>query len=207
VSFSLGGKAERLETDVLILAVPAYSAAEMLGPLDAPIAQVLNQIPYAPLSVCALGYRKETLEHPLDGFGFLIPVEEGRTILGCLWDSSMFPGRAPEGFALLRAMAGGARRPEIAGLPEDALIRAVKDDLRETMGIRTEPVFTRVFRHPRAIPNYNVGHGRRLEKIQARLLGLPGLVLTGNAFRGIGINDCTRNALVAAREALSLLAE
>jgi len=205
VQAQVGGAEETLPADVLIVAAPAYGAAAMLDPVDDALAALLREIPYAPVSVVALGYRRAEVAHPLDGFGFLIPVEEGKTILGCLWDSSMFTGRAPEGHVLLRAMVGGARKPELAGLPEEALLRAVRGDIGDIMGIKAEPVLAKVFRHPRAIPNYNVGHARRLERIAARLAGLPRLILTGNAYHGIGINDCTRRARAVAAEAMNLL--
>jgi oxygen-dependent protoporphyrinogen oxidase len=202
VRASVSGQSEALTADLAIVATPAYAAADLLEPTDAALAATLREIPYAPVAVVALGYRRAEVAHPLDGFGFLIPVEEGKTVLGCLWDSSMFPGRAPEGRVLLRAMVGGARRKELAGLPEEALLRAVREDLRQIMGLTAEPVLSLVFRHPRAIPNYNVGHARRLERIEERLTGLPGLILTGNAYRGIGVNDCTRAAREVAGRAL-----
>ncbi|MFH0809658.1 MAG: protoporphyrinogen oxidase [Pseudomonadota bacterium] len=194
-----------LECDVLILATPSYATAELIEPLDASLAAQLGEILYSPVAVVCLGYERAAVSHPLDGFGFLIPVEEGKSALGCLWDSSMFPGRAPEGHVLLRAMVGGARRPELAALPEDALLRAVRQDLRRIMGLEAEPVLALVFRHPKAIPNYNVGHARRLERIAERLAALPRLLLTGNAYHGIGVNDCTRMAKEVAAKAVSLL--
>lgn len=206
VSAQVGARQERLACDLVIVATPAHAASSLLEPLDGELAATLRQIPYSPVSVVCLGYRRAEVAHPLDGFGFLIPVEEGKTILGCLWDSSMYVGRAPEGHVLLRVMVGGARRPELAGLPEEALLRAVKEDLAGILGIGAEPVLVRVFRHPKAIPNYTVGHAQRLAAIAERLKGLPGLMLTGNAYRGIGVNDCTRNARLAAQEALRLLA-
>jgi oxygen-dependent protoporphyrinogen oxidase len=206
VRATVNGREEALPADLVIIATPAYAAARLVEPLDAPLSATLAEIPYAPVAVVCLGYRRGEVAHPLDGFGFLAPVEEGKTLLGCLWDSSMFPGRAPAGHVLLRIMVGGARRPELAGLPEEALLRAVREDLSDIMGIGAEPVLSLVFRHPKAIPNYNVGHGKRLERIEERLQGLPGLILTGNAYRGIGINDCTRSARQVAKQALDLLA-
>ncbi len=206
LSVDISGRREQLACDLLIVATPAYAAAGLLEALDAPLAQLLGEIPYAPVAVVCLGYLRAEVSRPLDGFGFLVPVEEGKTLLGCLWDSSMFPHRAPEGRVLLRAMVGGARRPELAGLPEDAMLRAVRQDLQEIVGLEAKPVLARVFRHPQAIPNYNVGHGRRLERIGERLASLPRLLLTGNAYHGIGVNDCSRRSAEVAAQALELLA-
>jgi oxygen-dependent protoporphyrinogen oxidase len=136
--------------------------------------------------------------NPLDGFGFLIPGGEKRKILGALWDSSVFPNRAPEGKALLRVMVGGVRAPALAALPEAELLAIAREELREIMGIAAEPVLATTFFHDRGIPQYLVGHGKRLERIDARLAGFPGLHLNGNAYRGIALNDCVRESLSTA---------
>ncbi len=188
------GRQEEMDTDGVVLATPAYGAAQILSGLDEGLAGALAGIPYSPISVVALGYDRETLGNPLDGFGFLIPRQERRRILGALWDSSVFPNRAPEGTALIRAMVGGVRAPELAALPEENLVSLVRQELSVTMGIRARPVLARVFRHDRGIPQYLVGHGRLLERMEASLAGLPGLYLNSNAYRGIALNDCVRES-------------
>ena len=130
----------------------------------------------------------------LDGFGFLIPSKEQRAILGTIIDSNVFPGRAPEDSVLLRSMVGGARTPELALLPDEQLISRVKSDLQDILALRAEPDFIRIFRHTRAIPQYLVGHAARLDAIDDKLQRHPGLVLTGNAFKGVSLNDCVVNA-------------
>jgi oxygen-dependent protoporphyrinogen oxidase len=109
-------------------------------------------------------------------------------------DSNVFPGRAPEGAHLLRTLVGGARAPELARLPDEQLLDHVNSELRDILGLDAEPEFVRVFRHARAIPQYVIGHAARLEAIEERLQHHPGLVLTGNAFRGVSLNDCVVNS-------------
>jgi len=186
------------ETDIVILASPAHAQAQMLGALDPDLAGLLAGIPYPALSVCCFGYRKERIGQVLDGFGFLIPSKERRAILGTIIDSNVFAGRAPVGSVLLRSMVGGARSPELALLPDDQLIGKVQSDLRDILGIGAEPDFIRIFRHEKAIPQYLVGHAARLEAIEGKLRRHPGLVLTGNAFRGVSLNDCVVNARTTA---------
>jgi len=188
------GSTGSLGADVVVMAAPAYACAEVLSGLDEEIKGILEEIPYPPLAVVALGYSKEEIGHDLEGFGFLVPHEEGRTILGCLWDSSMYDHRAPEGKVLLRCMVGGARRPETADLLDQDMIEAVKKDLREIMGVQAEPEMVKIARHGKAIPQYNVGHSEKLERLEARLKEHPGLFLAGNSYTGIGINDCSRVA-------------
>jgi len=182
------------ESDVLILAAPAHTQARMLQAMDPVLAGLLGEIPYPALSVCCFGYRKKQVGHVLDGFGFLIPSKEQRAILGTIVDSNVFPGRAPEGSILLRSMVGGARTPELALLEDEQLISRVRSDLQDILGLRAEPEFIRIFRHTRAIPQYLVGHAARLEAIDEKLQRHPGLVLTGNAFKGVSLNDCVVNA-------------
>jgi oxygen-dependent protoporphyrinogen oxidase len=143
--------------------------------------------------VC-LGYSEEQAGHCMDGFGFLVPSREKRGILGTVVDSNVFPGRAPEGSVLFRTMVGGARRPHLAELPDEQLLDRVFSDLRDIMGLCAEPEFVKIYRHPKAIPQYRVGHADRLAAIEKELEGFPGLVMTGNAFRGVSLNDCVLNA-------------
>ncbi len=190
------------ESDVVILAAPAHAQARMLQALDPSLAGLLGEIPYPALSVCCFGYRKQRIGPVLDGFGFLIPSKEQRAILGTIVDSNVFPGRAPEDAVLLRSMVGGARTPELALLPDEQLIDRVRSDLQDILGLKAEPDFIRIFRHNRAIPQYLVGHAARLKAIDERLQGHPGLVLTGNAFRGVSLNDCVVNALKTAESVI-----
>jgi len=198
LSMTADGSREEMEADVVVVATPAYAASNMVAPMDGELSKALDAIPYSPITVAALGYEKATLGNPLDGFGFLIPRGERRKILGALWDSSVFPNRAPEGRALLRVMVGGVRAPDLAALPEAELLDMARRELRDIMGISAEPVLARTFFHDRGIPQYLVGHGRILEHIDGRLARLPGLHLNSNAYRGIALNDCVLQSRLAA---------
>jgi oxygen-dependent protoporphyrinogen oxidase len=205
LSLEDGGRLGEIDTDVAVLATPAYAAAGLLEGLDPSFRDALFAIPYSPISVVALGYDKAALGNPLDGFGFLIPRGERRKILGALWDSSVFPNRAPDGKALIRAMVGGVRRPELAALPPDEMFRLVRSELSVTMGVTAEPVLSRSFFHERGIPQYLVGHGKVLERIEERLAAHPGIYLNSNAYRGIALNDCVlQSRLTAERIARDL---
>ena len=194
-----------LSADLVIAASPAFAVASMLDGMDGELSGALRQIPYASMTVVCFGYERDKIAHPLDGFGYLIPKKEGCSTLGTLWDSSMFDNRAPDGKVLLRSMMGGACFPEYVKLSDDEVARRVRRDLKATMGIDAEPSFIRIFRHPHAIPQYTVGHGKRLEALDERLKAHPGLILTGNSYRGIGLNDCVAAAQRASDEALSIL--
>ncbi len=191
------------EADQVIVASPAFAAADMLDGLDGGIAGILRQIPYASMTVICFGYSRGQIGRSLDGFGYLIPKQEGCSTLGTLWDSSMFEDRAPEGKVLLRSMMGGACFPEYVALSDDEVVAKVRRDLALTMGIESQPEFVRIFRHPQAIPQYTVGHGARLQGLEECLKAHPGLLLTGNSYRGIGLNDCVAAAERAADEALA----
>ena len=190
------------EFDAVVMSTPSYSAAEILSEVDEEISNLLSQIEYSPISVVALGFEKEGLGHDLDGFGFLVPREEGREILGALWDSSVFPNRAPEGKALIRVMIGGARQPELALKSPKELVKIAVEELIEIMKIRRAPEYIRVFRHERGIPHYTLGHSERVERIFKRGRELGNLYFCNNAYTGVGVNDCTKAAQETAEEIL-----
>ncbi|MEW6602249.1 MAG: protoporphyrinogen oxidase, partial [Nitrospirota bacterium] len=180
--------------DIVIIATPAYATSEILRDFDAELSRALSAILYPHVSVVCFGYRKERVSHPLNGFGFLIPHIENRNILGSLWDSSIFPNRAAEGHVLLRTMIGGAQSPEMASFDNSKLINAVFDELNPILGLKGDPEMVSIYRWEKAIPQYVLGHGKILETINMRLKNYSGLYLTGNSYRGIGINDCIENA-------------
>ncbi len=200
IVFRRDGGRERTEADAVVLALPAYAAADILHGVDSVTADLVGGIPYAPLVVVALGFPAREMTSPLDGFGFVVPYREGTPVLGSLWTSSIFRGRAPEGFVLTRNMVGGWRYGWILALKDEELEAMALGMLRRALGRLGEPSFRAVIRHPRAIPLYTLGHERRVEKIRERLQRFPGLYLTGNAFGGVGLNDCTREAVRVARE-------
>jgi oxygen-dependent protoporphyrinogen oxidase len=194
-----------VEAEAVVLAGSASMSATLVDGFDEDLARVLRAIPAAPLAVVCLGYETARLDRPLDGFGFLVPRGEGVGILGALWDSSIYPGRAPAGRSLVRVMSGGAHDRSVVTLDDDTLVERTRADLHTTMQLGIEPVFTRVFRHPAGIPQYTVGHLERLSAIDRRVAAHPGLVLAGNSYRGVSINACVADARSRAeqvREAL-----
>jgi oxygen-dependent protoporphyrinogen oxidase len=187
------------EFDIVVAAAPAWAQARLLRDLSPAIAGELKTIPYPPVAVVCLGYDRSALGPRVDGFGFLVPSRERRRILGTVVDSNVFPNRAPAGKALLRTLVGGARSPDLAEAPDEQLLQRALADLRDIAGIAADPEFVSIYRHERAIPQYLVGHGDRLARIDTELERFPGLVLSGNAFRGVSLNDCVLNALKAAQ--------
>ncbi|PLY04087.1 MAG: protoporphyrinogen oxidase [Desulfuromonas sp.] len=191
--------------EIVVTAAPAYAVAGMLNGLNERSAAILRETPYAPMNVVCFGYQKDRIQRDLNGFGYLIPKSEGCNILGTLWDSSIFPNRAPEGMALLRSMMGGATNPGAIDFSDDEVRARTMHDLRQIMGIECEPDFVRIFRHEQAIPQYTSGHAARLEALNAALADTPDLILTGNAFYGVGLNDCVNAANQAADKVLERL--
>lgn len=188
------GDGQTEDFDALVLACPAHVQAGLLAGLSTEFQRLVGGIPYPPLAVVCLGYERGAMGPGLDGFGFLVPSREERGILGTVVDSNVFPNRAPEGRVLLRTMVGGARRPENALLEDDVLLDRVRSELRDIMQLRADPEFTSIYRHEKAIPQYLVGHSDRLARLENELDRFPGLFLTGNAYRGVSLNDCVVNA-------------
>jgi oxygen-dependent protoporphyrinogen oxidase len=183
-----------VEAEAVVCATPAFTTSDMVKNLDKNLSALLREIYYPSVSVVCLGYRREKIQHNLGGFGFLIPFREGRKILGTLWDSSIFPNRAPEGHVLLRTMLGGARRSDLALEHEDKLITLVMDELRDIMGISAQPDLAKVYTHRQGIPQYFLGHDQKTEQIEKISKNYKGFYVTGNAYRGIGVNDCIENS-------------
>ncbi|MDK2847767.1 MAG: protoporphyrinogen/coproporphyrinogen oxidase [Desulfuromonadales bacterium] len=199
------GQGRVYETEVLVAAVPAMALAAQIEGFSSSMAAHLRQIPYAPLQVACFGYRKDAVPLSLDGFGYLAARRSGLHSLGTLWSSSIFPGRAPEGHVLLRTMFGGATRPDAADLSADEVRARIQEDLLRTMSIKQMPDFVKIIRHSTAIPQYVSGHSARLKVLEGKLSAYPGLILAGNAFYGVGLNDCVASAGRAADRVLTLL--
>jgi len=177
--------------DVVVLSCPAWETAGILRSLDPEAADLADGVEGSPVTVVATAY---DMPSP-NGFGFLVPRGEGPRVLGCLWTSSIYPGaRAPDGKVLLRTMIGGATDPDAAGLDDDALLAVVADELRSTMGLDTTPARHWIFRHPRGIPQYGIGHRDRLAGMLRRLRQHRGILLAGNSYRGISVNATIQEA-------------
>ncbi len=190
-----GGGRLRRDFDQVILALPAPAAAAAFSASDPTLAAQLERIPYSAVSVVHLGYEGAAAATLPEGFGFLIPSRERRRILGALFASSIFEHRAPAGERLFTAIVGGARHPELALLSRDSLVELVQGELAELVGLTATPLFVKVIRHEQAIPQYLVGHKILVEELEAGVRrAWPGVRLTGNAYRGVALNDCVLEA-------------
>lgn len=193
------GAPAELSADAVVIAVPAHVAGRLVRPLSAAVADVLGKVYYPPVAEVFLGFPAAAMTRPLDGFGYLIPAKEGRNILGTIWSSSLFPGRAPAGHVALTTFVGGSRQPRLAGLDEKELIRTVLGELRTIMGVTGEPVYTNVIRWDQAIPQYNLGYGAALQEIDALEERMPGLFFCSNFRGGIAVGDCIMSGERTAR--------
>ena len=178
----------------VITTLPAGPTRGLLRPLSEAAAAVCDGIRYAGVRVIALGFRREQVTHPLDGFGFLVPSGGRARILGCVWPSTVFPGRAPDGHVLVRVIAGGTLDPAFVELDDAAALAAALADLHQPLGLRGAPTFVRHVHWPRAIPQADVGHAHRVAALDDALKHHRGLHVSGNAFRGISVNDCVAYA-------------
>jgi oxygen-dependent protoporphyrinogen oxidase len=197
------GQEELIVADHLVIATPTDVAGKLLGTANPDFESLLSAIEYAPIAVISLGYRRAELHHPLTGFGFLVPRSAGLRILGTVWNSSLFPGRAPDGHVLLTSFVGGATDPAAINLPPDELATLVHREIAPLLAIRQAPSFSNITLYPRALPQYNLGHAERLAAIQAQRARTPNLRLAGNYLQGPAIGACVEQSLAVAAEILS----
>ena len=186
--------------DAVILAAPAWVASDLLGSLDSDLSKELSQIPYTSSITMNLVYDAVRLGKLPEGFGFLVPAVENRSLLACTFVHRKFLGRTAPGKAVIRAFLGGARNEALLTESDDSLAALVREELRQILGITATPELVEVQRWRRAMAQYAVGHKARQERIQGHLVSLPGLHLVGNAYDGIGIADCIRLGRQAAKE-------
>jgi oxygen-dependent protoporphyrinogen oxidase len=192
--------------DAVVLTCPAYEQAAILAELDSELADEVAGIPYNRIAVVALGYRQSDCPGTQDGFGYIAPQNLRRDVLGVQWCSSIFPARAPDGCVLWRALCGGVHRGEMLDLDDGALTKAVHAEIQLAMGVRGSPIFQRVIRWPKAIPQYQVGHLERLRRIDNLIAKHPGLFLGGNAYRGVAMGDCAEQGEAIAASVVDFLA-
>jgi protoporphyrinogen/coproporphyrinogen III oxidase len=185
---------ETFQTDKVVLATPAFVSAKLLGSLAPDAAKLLATIPYAAVAVFGLGYNRIDVPNELKGFGFLTARGAGVRALGVLWSSAIFPDQAPEGHVMMRVICGGAVDPEFVELSSEQMLESVQHDLRVTMGITAKPVFLEHILWKQGIPQYVLGHAQKVRNIMENLKQHEGLHLTGNAYYGVGVNDCVRDA-------------
>lgn len=203
--FSLHSSRGETAADAVVVATPAHAAANLLGPLDARLAGHLASIPYHSSLTLALGFEERVFPQGLDGFGFVVPRSERKKLVACTWVSTKFPFRSAPGRILLRGFLGGAREPAILEENDGRILETALRELGEIMGLRAAPTFARIYRWERCMPQYGVGHLRRLEEISSLLAHHPGLLLAGNGYRGVGIPDCIQSSATAAAATLDYL--
>jgi protoporphyrinogen/coproporphyrinogen III oxidase len=204
-SFSIETDGEPIRSRAVVFATPAYVTSALSGELDAELSRLCGEIPYASTATIVLAYRRADLTHPLNGSGFVVPLVENTGILAGSWMSSKWPNRAPADRVLLRAFVGGARDPQALQRSDPELIRHVVAALTPLLGIHGEPLLARVYRWERATAQHEVGHAARLESIEQRLAGRPGLFVTGSGFRGVGIPDCVADGRATGRQVAKYL--
>lgn len=199
--WSVTAGARRIDVDQVMLATPAAVTATLLAPHAPAAAAALRDIPHAPVAVVTLGFRAAgaDLGVDLDAYGFVVARGEGIDLLGCQYDSSVFPGRAPEGAVLLRTILGGTFNPALVDADDRALVDRAMADLRRVAGLRRDPDFTDVWRARPGIPQYVRGHAARVAAVDAALAQRPGLHVVGHALRGLGVSASIRAATEAAR--------
>jgi len=192
-------RGERIDADHVVMALPARAASKVLRSLDGTLGDALSSIPYSSVNLVALAYRQSDLSRPLDGYGYLVTRPEGLATLGVVWESSLFPGRAPEGTALLRVFLGGARRPDAARLDADAAAALARKELHTVMNLTATPVRTWTFQWPDAIAQYTVGHADRLALIRSRLAAHAGLDVCGSSYDGVSFNQALASGIKLGR--------
>jgi oxygen-dependent protoporphyrinogen oxidase len=200
VEFERAGDKHQLACDQIVIATPATAAEKLIRAISDQLADLLDQITYPPLAIVSLAYDESAISTPLNGFGFLVPPGERMNILGCVWNSSLFKARAPEGKALVTVFIGGARNPEIVRLADAELVSSAHEELQKVLGISGEPTVVGITRYERSIPQYNLGHFARVQEIERLVDGVPGLRLIGNYLHGVSTGDCIKEAERVARE-------
>jgi len=194
---------ETLDAERVVLATPAAATAALLAPLAPAAAEALRAIPHAPVAVVCLGFRAADaagLGIDLDTYGFVVARGEGLKLLGCQIDSSVFPGRAPAGGVLLRALLGGTFEPALVDADDATLAAQAVGDLRRAAGLRREPDLVRVWRARPGIPQYDRAHLCRARAVDEAVGRLPGLTVIGHALRGVGLTACVQTAVTLSRD-------
>jgi oxygen-dependent protoporphyrinogen oxidase len=194
-----------LTTRAVVVACSAWRAAPLLEALMPATSRMLAGIAVAPLAIVSLAWPRADVSHSLRGVGFLVSGGERLRTLGCLWNSSIFPGRAPAGQASFTAFLGGARDSQAASLSDDALADRVAGELAEILGARGRPRLLTIERHPRALPQYGLGHVEHVAQARAALGDVPGLFLAGNYLSGVSVGECVRQGARAASDVCELL--
>jgi protoporphyrinogen/coproporphyrinogen III oxidase len=184
---------ETMQAAAIVVATPAYVSAHLIESISAQLGHTLSGIAYAPVAVVAAGYYQQQVGEPMNGFGFLVPRSEKLHTLGTVWNSSLFPGRAPRGAVTLTSFTGGATNPEIAAEPEGQIAKIIQSENEHILKIIGSPVTSAVWKYPRALPQYNLGHGHVVEAIRDAERKLPGIFFAGNYLEGPSVGKCVEN--------------
>jgi oxygen-dependent protoporphyrinogen oxidase len=200
------GAAETLSCDAVVVAAPCDASATILSAACPQFAETFQQIEYAPVAVISAGYARKSIGNTLDGFGFLVPRGEGLHLLGNVWNSSLFPDRAPVGHVSVASFAGGTTDPEFCSLPESEIAAQITKELAQILRISAPPAALRVQKYARALPQYNLGHSRIVETLAKLTASTPGLFLAGNYLAGPSIGACVAQATQTCDAVLSHVA-
>lgn len=192
-------------TDAVILTTPAFASADMINKIDQEVSAELKRIQYSSAAVMNLIYNRADIPHALDGFGFVVPQVEKRTIMACSFASVKFPGRCPPEKAVLRVFVGGALQPDVFELTDEQIECLMWEDLHTYLGLKSVPLLSLITRYQRSMPQYYTGHVDRIKSIRSKLESHPGLAVAGAAYEGVGIPDCIASGQKAAREIVNLL--
>jgi len=194
VEFNLNGEHKHISSDAIVVSAPSDSASKLVAAIDSSLSSVIENVHYPPVNVVFMGFKNSNIGFHLDGFGYLIPAKENRKILGTLWNSILFKGRAPEGFQALTSFVGGSRSPELTEKSDDELIDVVLREMNSIMGVEGKPDFVKIIRWERAIPQYNNSYVETFDEIERSMKQNPGLFICSNYYRGISVGDCIKNA-------------
>jgi oxygen-dependent protoporphyrinogen oxidase len=189
---------DELTADGLVLAVPAHAAATLLAQSAPQLSSLLAAIEHAPITVVSSAFNRKQVLHSLDGFGFMVPRREGLRTVCTFWNSSLFPAQAPADTVLMTSFVTGQNSGD-PGEPSDSrLAQTVEAENATVLGITGTPVDQMVWKHARALPQYNVGHSQRVKEIREALSNMPGLFLAGNYLAGRSVGDCAEAGSQAA---------
>jgi oxygen-dependent protoporphyrinogen oxidase len=206
VDIARGNHRESLAASAVVVATSTTIAAEICDGLSDRFAPIFSQIEYAPVVVMSACYRREQLQRPADGFGFLVPRAEGLRVLGTVFNSSLFPGRTPEGMVCFTSFAGGATDPKFCELGDAEITETVCSEVARVLGITGKPVVTNLHRYERALPQYNLGHTEIVKSLDGLVGAVPGLFLAGNYLSGPSVGACVEQAFRTAEAARIYLA-